>query len=89
MLDVYIVSENLGDELEVLKNSNKNFYIHFLDITSKNDRSKAYKLKGAWGARMNPFICINDGDKTIKCFYSETGEDVYKQLLKFINSYNG
>ena len=89
MLDVYIVSENLGDELELLKNVKSNFYIHFLDITSKNDRSKAFKLKGEWGARMNPFICINNGDKTIKCFYSETGEDVYEQLLKFIDSYNG
>lgn len=60
------------------------YLFDFIDIGSKHGRSKGYKLKGNWGARKNPFVAIYDGDKCIKCFYSEASNDVISDLIQYL-----
>ena len=90
MFDIYIVYSDLKD-LEKLKkiNSPESFFIHGLNINTKDDRSSAFKLKKEWGAKKDPFIIVKFNDIPIKCFYSdanyEVGDDVIVQLINFLN----
>jgi len=34
------------------------------------------------------YIHGNDEDKVIKCFYSETGDDIINSCINYINSYD-
>lgn len=86
--DVYIVYDNDN----VIKRVGGTYTIkvspifHFIDSRTLNGRKEAFQLKGSWGARMDPFAICMDGEKAIKAFYSETGEDVIESLINFINS---
>lgn len=61
-------------------------FFHFIDSRTLNGRKEAFQLKGSWGARMDPFAICMEGDKAVKAFYSETGEDVIESLITFLNS---
>ena len=58
-----------------------------IDSLSKNGKKQGRMIKGRWGAKLDPFVIITDGEKPIKAFYSETGEDVLDSLRKYINNY--
>lgn len=57
----------------------------FINENSKKERKKAFNLKSHWAAKMAPFAICMDGDKAIKAFYSETGEDVIESLINYLN----
>lgn len=57
---------------------------HFIDSMSKNGKKEANVLKSHWAARLDPFVLVMDGDKAIKAFYSETGEDVIDSLINYV-----
>ena len=84
MKDIYIVFDNI-DDLNLLEDAiDSNYFLHYWNINKHNDRSKAFKFKGEWGAKQNPFVLISENDKVIKAYYSETGDNAVKQ---FINDY--
>lgn len=86
--DVYIVYNNDN----VIKRVGGTYTVkvspifHFIDSRTLNGRKEAFQLKGSWGARMDPFVICMNGEKAIKAFYSETGEDVIESLITFLNS---
>lgn len=86
--DVYIVYndpsfiEELGDTLKVSP------YLHLIDETTKDGKKEAYALKSYWGANLTPFAICFEGEKAVKAFYSETGEDVIKSLIDYLNEQN-
>ena len=55
-------------------------------FTFINDLKKAFQLKHHWGAKLSPFILCLDKETPIKAFYSESGEDPIKSLIKFLKS---
>lgn len=60
-------------------------FFHFIDDRTLNGRKEAFKLKGSWGAKLTPFALCTDGEKAIKAFYSETGTDIIKELIDYLN----
>lgn len=60
-------------------------FFHFIDDRTLEGRKDAFKLKGSWGSRLTPFALCTDGEKAIKAFYAETGEDVIKSLIDYLN----
>lgn len=88
MIDIYIVhdSSNIEDVIWTIPTEIEPF-IHFLDINSKKDRSKAFKFKQHWGARKNPFCLMEKDGKPVKAFYSESGDDAITQLINFLKNY--
>jgi hypothetical protein len=85
MIDIYIVHDNINAEDIIWSApSNAQPFFHFLDISTKKDRSKAFKLKQEWGAKKTPFCLIEKDDKPIKAFYTESGEDAIEQLIKYL-----
>lgn len=88
MIDIYIVHDtsNIEDIIWTIPTEIEPF-IHFLDINSKKDRSKAFKFKQIWGARKNPFCLMEKDGKPMKAFYTETGDDAIKQLINFLTNY--
>ena len=88
MIDIYIVHDtsNIEDIIWAIPTEIEPF-IHFLDINSKKDRSKAFKFKQTWGARKNPFCLMEKDGKPMKAFYTETGDDAIKQLINFLTNY--
>ena len=72
---------NLGDTLKVSP------FFTFIDESSRKGRKEAYALKSHWGARLTPFVVCYNKDNAIKVFYSETGEDVIKSLIDYLNEY--
>lgn len=60
-------------------------FFHFIDDRTIEGRKESFKLKGSWGARLTPFALCTEGEKAVKAFYSETGEDVIKSLIDYLN----
>ncbi len=88
MLDIYIVHNSPNSE-DIIWSTPMDVepFFHFLDADSKKDKSKAFKLKQEWGARKNPFCLVEKDSKVIKAFYTESGEDAIKQLIKYLKNY--
>lgn len=61
------------------------FSFTFIDVRGK-EKKNAWALKSHWGAKEDPFAIVMDRDKAIKAFYSETGENVINELIKFLQS---
>ena len=82
MIDLYLVFDNLEDLKAIEDTIDNNYYLHYWNINKHHDRSKAFKLKGEWSARQNPFILLSINDNVIKAYYSEIGESAVKQFIK-------
>ena len=86
MIDIYIVHDNpkIEDIIWNIPLEMEQPFIHFLDIGSLKDKSKAFKLKQDWGAKKNPFCLLEKDGKIEKAFYSETGVDAISQVIKYL-----
>lgn len=60
-------------------------FFTYINEASQKGRKEAFALKGHWGARMTPFALCMNGEQPVKAFYSETGEDVIKSLIDYLN----
>lgn len=84
MTDIFVIYDNesqvkrIGDALEVSP------IFHFIDSMSKKGKKEAWEIKSHWAAKLDPFVLIMDGDKAVKAFYSETGEDVIESLINYL-----
>ena len=81
--DVYLVYSDLNDrkrfeEAEI----NLSPFIHYIDILSKEGKSKGYKLKSEFGAKENPFGVFYNKDSPIKAFYTEDCDDIVTKMLE-------
>lgn len=86
MIDVFIVHNDPSVEKRVKEaNIKSSPFIHFIDEGTLEGKKKAFKLKGAWGARMTPFVAVFKGEEIIKAFYSEADNDVIKSLIDYLN----
>lgn len=63
-------------------------FFHFIDDRTLEGRKDAFKLKSAWSSRMTPFALCMNREKVVKAFYSETGNDVIKELINYLNEQN-
>lgn len=60
-------------------------FFHFMDDRTHSGKKDAWKIKGSFGAKLTPFVVVFEGEKPLKAFYSETGEDVIGSLIKYLN----
>lgn len=52
------------------------------------ERKKAFKLKGGFSARKSPFaVLIDENNKIVKAFYSESNECSYENIIKALDEY--
>ncbi len=84
-MDVYIVYNNdevlkkLGGTLKVSP------FFHFVDDRTRKGKKDSWKIKGSFGAKLTPFAVVYEGEKPLKAFYSETGENVIDSLIDYLN----
>ena len=84
-MDVYIVYNNdevlkkLGGTLKVSP------FFHFVDDRTQKGKKDSWKIKGGFGAKLTPFAVVYEGEKPLKAFYSETGENVIDSLIDYLN----
>nr|DAH58139.1 MAG TPA: hypothetical protein [Bacteriophage sp.] len=84
-MDVYIVYNNdevlkkLGGTLKVSP------FFHFVDDRTRKGKKDSWKIKGGFGAKLTPFAVVYEGEKPLKAFYSETGENVIDSLIDYLN----
>ena len=72
-MKIKVAYENKKDkELLELNQSTTPYFIEYIDVTTKTGLKDSYKLKGPYGARLNPFIVF------VKSFF----------LDLFINGFN-
>lgn len=83
--DVYIVYNNddtikgIGDTFKVSP------FFHFIDSRTLKGRKEAFKLKGKFAAKLDPFaVCMNK-DTAVKAFYTEADSDIIKSLINYLN----
>lgn len=80
-----IVYDNKRDrELLDLIDSKFPIFIQYIDSNTKNGKKEAYSIKSHWGAKLNPFVVIQDDEKIFKVFYSEKSNAV-NQLISYLN----
>lgn len=60
-------------------------FFHFIDDRTHVGKKDSWKIKGAFGAKLTPFVVVYEGEKPLKAFYSETGEDVIQSLINYLN----
>lgn len=52
------------------------------------ERSKAFKTKGSFSARMTPFAVLYDNDeKAVRAFYSENNGCKYEDIISILDKY--
>lgn len=83
MTDIFVI---YNDESQIKRIENISPIFHFIDSMSRKGKKKAWEIKSHWAAKLDPFILIKDGDKVVKVFYSETGEDVIGSLIDYLNN---
>ena len=54
------------------------------DVKYKKERDKGFKVKGAFSARLDPFVGVYDGRLAVKGFYSEVGEVNVMNVIDYI-----
>lgn len=57
----------------------------FIDVLTKKGKKEGWTIKSHWGARLDPFIIIEDNGKAIKAFYTEAG-DAISEFLNYIEN---
>lgn len=83
--DVYLVYNDdnhikqIGDTLKVSP------FFHFIDDRTRKGKKDSWKIKGGFGAKLTPFAVVYEGEKPLRAFYSETGEDIIKSLIEYLN----
>ena len=83
--DVYLVYSDLNDRKKLEEAECKlSPFVHYIDLLTKEGKSKGYKLKSEFGARQDPFGVFFDGDSPIKAFYSEDC-NVLDAMIKDLN----
>lgn len=85
-LHIKVIYDNNKDK-ELLEKINLEvpIFIDFIDFNSPKGRKEAYKIKSYYGAKLNPFIQVEDSEyKVVKVFYSESGNSI-NQLIKWLN----
>lgn len=60
-------------------------FFHFIDDRTREGKKDSWKIKGGFGAKLTPFAVAYEGEKPLKAFYSETGEDIIESLIKYLN----
>lgn len=81
--DIFIICNK--DQLKKVEDTVKvTSTFHFIDPLSKKGKKEAWALKNYWGAKLDPFAVVMDGDKPIKAFYSES-ENVIDNLIIYLN----
>lgn len=62
-----------------------NIIYEIYDLRYLSDRKKGYKVKGAFSARLDPFIGIyNDENQPIKGLYSEVGDCTISKFNEYL-----
>lgn len=83
---INVVFDNEKDRklLELIP-SNIPVFINFINFNTHSGRKEAYKIKGKWAAKVNPFVeVLDDDNKVLRCFYSEK-QSAINQLIQFLN----
>lgn len=86
-MKVVLVYDNIKDkELLELAEFPTPYFIEYVDTFTHDGLKESYRIKGQFGARLNPFIVIyNNEDKFVQCFWSENGNAV-QQFLNYLNN---
>lgn len=82
--DIFIVCSDREQLKKVEDTTKVTSTFHFIDPLSKKGKKEAWALKSYWGARLDPFAIVMDGNKPIKAFYSES-ENVIDNLISYLN----
>ena len=75
------ISQDEYSELKI----DESLDIELINSKSRIGKKKAWKIKNFYGAKLDPFAVILDGEKPIKAFYTEA-EDVIDSLIKYLNN---
>ncbi len=85
MTDVIIVYSSKSQLDRIGDTSKYTPIFHFVDSLAKKSKKEAWRIKSYYGAKLDPFAVILDGEKPIKAFYTEA-EDVIDSLIKYLNN---
>lgn len=81
---VYNECEALLNELLSVRDK-YDFTLEAYDSRYLTERKKGYKVKGAFSARLDPFVGVYDDEgKPIKGFYSEANECNINNIIKYL-----
>ena len=85
MTDIIIVYSDKSQLDRIGDTSKYTPIFHFVDSLAKKSKKEAWRIKSYYGAKLDPFAIILDGEKPIKAFYTEA-EDVIDSLIKYLNN---
>ena len=89
MLDVFFITNNKFEEDLLLEHINdRGIFLTTYDVNTRTGKKEGLKLKSYVGAKKNPCIIVYEGEKLIKCFYSEASNNVIADFLNWLNDTN-
>ena len=86
-MEAIIIYDNKKDKdfLDLI-DSKVPIFITYIDFNTVEGRKEAYQIKSHWAAKLNPFVVVQEKDKIIKVFYSESGKNAIQQLINYLNN---
>ena len=75
---------NIKDIIDELNTRHIKYEVY--DNYYTKERKKGFKIKGAFSARLDPFMGVYENDAPIKGFYSEVSECTLSNLIKFLDA---
>ena len=85
-MEAIIVYDNKKDrKLLDLVDSKFPIFIEYVDSNTIKGKKEAYRIKSHWAAKMNPFVIVQENEKILKVFYTESGKNAVQQLINYLN----
>ena len=85
MTDIIVVYSDKSQLDRIGDTSKYTPIFHFIDSLAKKSKKEAWRIKSYYGAKLDPFAVILDGEKPVRAFYTEA-EDVIDSLIKYLNN---
>ena len=85
-MEAIIVYDNKKDrKLLDLVDSKFPIFIEYVDSNTTKGKKEAYRIKSHWAAKINPFVVVQENEKILKVFYTESGKNAVQQLINYLN----
>lgn len=85
ILNITLVYSDIKDKERLEEADTPPFFVDYLDMMSKEGKSKGFKLKSEFGARLDPFAVMYKDGSAVKAYYSEDSKDIISDIVTDLN----
>lgn len=82
--DVILVIDNAQDEIRLLNELDNDIFVEIHHLGTRSGKKAGWKVLNEFGTTKVPFICAKHMGTTVKCFYSDSSNDVIGDFINWL-----